>query len=23
MIKNQDEHLDQIAGIVSNIKYEN
>ncbi|CDW77210.1 syntaxin 8 [Stylonychia lemnae] len=23
MIKNQDEHLDQIAGIVQNIKYEN
>eukprot|EP00347_Sterkiella_histriomuscorum_P019593 403341037 len=23
MIKNQDEHLDEIAGIVQNIKYEN
>lgn len=22
MIRNQDEHLDQIAGIVQNIKYE-
>ena len=23
MLKDQDQHLDQIAGIVSNIKYEN
>lgn len=23
LIRNQDEHLDQIAGIVQNIKYEN
>jgi len=23
MIQDQDQHLDQIAGIVSNIKYEN